>query len=119
MGRMQHPPQRDSGRWKNHDDFGRRASLEESGPRRVLPRQAVRRVAALAARLDSGCPESHPASRGKSDFSLEELYGFESELKSLHPQNQNVRPKIRQQLQVLRDLCLISFLSPGNYRVRT
>ena len=27
---------------------------------------------------------------GKSDFSLEELYGFESELKSLHPQNQNV-----------------------------
>ena len=56
---------------------------------------------------------------GKSDFSLEELYGFESELKSLHPQNQNVRPKIRQQLQVLRDLCLISFLSPGNYRVRT
>ena len=55
---------------------------------------------------------------GKSEFSLQELYDFESELKSLHPQNQNVRPKIRQQLQVLRDVGLISFLSPGIYRVR-
>jgi len=55
---------------------------------------------------------------GKSEFSLQELYDFESELKSLHPQNQNVRPKIRQQLQVLRDVGLISFLSPGNYRAR-
>jgi type II restriction enzyme len=54
---------------------------------------------------------------GKTDFSLRELYGFESELKVLHPQNQNVRPKIRQQLQVLRDVGLISFQSPGNYRV--
>lgn len=55
---------------------------------------------------------------GKSEFSLQELYGFESELKSLHPQNLNVRPKIRQQLQVLRDVGLISFLSPGIYRAR-
>ncbi|HTA22327.1 MAG TPA: DpnI domain-containing protein [Terriglobales bacterium] len=56
---------------------------------------------------------------GKPGFSLQELYGFESELKSLHPRNQNVRPKIRQQLQVLRDVGLISFLSPGIYRLRT
>jgi type II restriction enzyme len=55
---------------------------------------------------------------GKSKFSLQELYSFESELKALHPQNQNVRPKIRQQLQVLRDVGLISFLSPGTYSVR-
>jgi type II restriction enzyme len=54
----------------------------------------------------------------KSDFSLQELYGLESELKTLHPQNQNVRPKIRQQLQVLRDAGLISFVSPGSYRIR-
>lgn len=53
---------------------------------------------------------------GKAEFSLPELYEFESELKSLHPQNQNVRPKIRQQLQVLRDLGLLRFGSRGNYR---
>ncbi len=56
---------------------------------------------------------------GKTTFSLHELYGFESELKSLHPQNQNVRPKIRQQLQVLRDAGLITFVRPGKYSVRT
>ena len=55
---------------------------------------------------------------GKAEFSLQELYGFETELKSFHPQNQNVRPKLRQQLQVLRDIGLISFLSPGIYRLR-
>jgi type II restriction enzyme len=55
---------------------------------------------------------------GKSTFSLREVYEFESELKALHPQNQNVRPKIRQQLQVLRDIGLISFTSPGEYSVR-
>jgi type II restriction enzyme len=54
---------------------------------------------------------------GKAEFSLQELYEFESELKSLHPQNQNVRPKIRQQLQVLRDTGLISFVGLGHYRV--
>ena len=55
----------------------------------------------------------------KSQFSLRELYGSESELKALHPANQNVRPKIRQQLQVLRDLGLIEFTSPGNYTVQS
>ncbi len=54
----------------------------------------------------------------KSSFSLQELYGFESELKTLHPQNQNVRPKMRQQLQVLRDIGLINFVSPGNYTLQ-
>jgi type II restriction enzyme len=51
----------------------------------------------------------------KPSFSLQDLYRFESELKNLHPRNQNVRPKIRQQLQVLRDLGLLEFASPGNY----
>ena len=54
----------------------------------------------------------------KARFSLQELYAFEPHLQSLHPKNQNVRPKIRQQLQVLRDLGLVSFLSPGNYAVK-
>lgn len=54
---------------------------------------------------------------GKSEFTLEEMYAFEPHLKALHPNNQNVRPKIRQQLQVLRDLGLITFHDPGKYRV--
>jgi len=55
---------------------------------------------------------------GKSKFSLQELYSFELELKTLHPQNQNVRPKMRQQLQVLRDIGLINFVSPGEYNLQ-
>jgi type II restriction enzyme len=56
---------------------------------------------------------------GKARFSLSELYQLEPYLQSVHPRNHNVRPKIRQQLQVLRDLRLIEFTSPGNYALRT
>jgi len=55
---------------------------------------------------------------GKTRFSLQELYSLESYMQAIHPHNRNVRPKIRQQLQVLRDLGLIDFTSPGNYAVR-
>jgi type II restriction enzyme len=34
----------------------------------------------------------------------------------LHPENRHVRDKLRQQLQVLRDLGLIEFLGRGRYR---
>jgi len=54
----------------------------------------------------------------KARFSLRELYELEPYLQNIHPRNRNVRPKIRQQLQVLRDLGLIEFKSPGNYEVR-
>jgi len=53
----------------------------------------------------------------KTEFSLQELYAFESQLKALHPNNQNVRPKIRQQLQLLRELGLLRFGTRGNYRI--
>jgi len=51
-----------------------------------------------------------------STFTLENVYSFEKELHVKHPKNQHVREKIRQQLQVLRDLGLIEFISPGVYR---
>lgn len=54
-------------------------------------------------------------SLNKSEFALVDVYAFESELATLHPDNHNIRPKIRQQLQVLRDLGFIEFLSPGHY----
>lgn len=55
---------------------------------------------------------------GKETFSLSEVYDFEEELRHRHPRNRNVRPKIRQQLQVLRDHGILEFLGRGRYRVR-
>jgi type II restriction enzyme len=57
-------------------------------------------------------------SLGKSDFELPEIYALENTLKQLHPDNHNIQPKIRQQLQVLRDLSLLDFLGSGSYRLR-
>ena len=49
-------------------------------------------------------------------FSLNQVYQFESHLSSIFPDNNNVRPKIRQQLQVLRDNGYLEFLGQGRYR---
>lgn len=50
------------------------------------------------------------------DFSLQDVYSFEGKLSKLHPENHNVKPKIRQQLQILRDKKLIKFLGNGYYK---
>jgi len=52
---------------------------------------------------------------GKKDFSLEEAYAFEPCLQKLHPANRHVRPKIRQQLQMLRDKGILKFTGKGRY----
>jgi type II restriction enzyme len=54
----------------------------------------------------------------KREFSLVDAYTLEPELSKLHPANRHVRDKIRQQLQVLRDLGLLDFLGAGSYRLR-
>ena len=58
-------------------------------------------------------------SLGKQDFTLDDAYSFDTHLSGLYPGNQNVRPKIRQQLQYLRDRGFIDFVSRGNYRLRS
>lgn len=55
---------------------------------------------------------------GKTRFSLNEIYEFESKLQAAHPLNRNIRPKIRQQLQVLRDVGLVEFSARGSYEVK-
>ena len=55
------------------------------------------------------------SSFGQKPFELAEVYGFEAHLADLHPDNYHVRDKIRQQLQVLRDLGLMRFLGRGRY----
>lgn len=54
---------------------------------------------------------------GKREFDLEEVYAFESRLSQIYPHNNNVKPKIRQQLQVLRDNGYLEFISRGHYRL--
>jgi type II restriction enzyme len=58
-------------------------------------------------------------SLGKRDFTLDEVYAFERHLGDLYPGNQNVRPKIRQQLQYLRDRGYVQFVTRGHYRLRS
>ena len=54
----------------------------------------------------------------KTEFSLPEAYPFAPHLQKLHPDNRHVRDKIRQQLQVLRDLGFVEFLGGGRYQAR-
>lgn len=51
-----------------------------------------------------------------NEFSLDDIYKFEGELKLKHPENNFVKDKIRQQLQCLRDMNIIEFVSKGKYR---
>jgi hypothetical protein len=55
---------------------------------------------------------------GKREFQIDDIYAFEDRLSQLYPGNQNVRPKIRQQLQFLRDRGYLDFLKRGYYRLR-
>ncbi len=55
---------------------------------------------------------------GKRAFELREIYALEGSLKKLHPENHYIQPKIRQQLQVLRDHGLLEFLGGGCYSLK-
>ena len=52
---------------------------------------------------------------GCREFSLAEAYSFEDELEAQYPKNHNIRAKIRQQLQVLRDHGIVRFVGSGRY----
>lgn len=53
---------------------------------------------------------------GRPEFTLDDVYAHEASLSALYPGNNNVRPKIRQQLQVLRDRGWLEFSGRGHYR---
>lgn len=53
----------------------------------------------------------------QAEFTLEQVYAFEFQLERQWPGNANVRPKIRQQLQFLRDRGKIRFLGNGRYKL--
>jgi len=56
-------------------------------------------------------------SLGKREFELPDVYEHADALAKLHPKNAHIQPKIRQQLQVLRDMHLLKFLGGGRYRL--
>lgn len=52
----------------------------------------------------------------KDTFTLNEIYKFEEKLKLKYPNNNFIKDKIRQQLQLLRDKGIIEFVGRGNYK---
>jgi len=50
------------------------------------------------------------------NFNLSEMYRFEKPLKEKFPNNNFIRDKIRQQLQVLRDKGILEFMGNGQYK---
>ena len=58
------------------------------------------------------------ASLANTRFTLQEIYAFDSRLQKQHPDNQHIKAKIRQQLQILRDQKYLVFLGNGKYERR-
>jgi len=56
---------------------------------------------------------------GRKEFELSDVYAFEDELRVLYPNNNHIKQKIRQQLQVLRNQGYLDFTSRGHYRLRS
>ncbi len=52
------------------------------------------------------------------EFTNQDIYAFEPYLQERYPSNKNIRAKIRQQLQLLRDMGLVEHLEPGRWRKR-
>lgn len=52
----------------------------------------------------------------KEHFTLDEVYQFEERLRLKYPNNNFIKDKIRQQLQILRDKGIIEFVSRGRYK---
>ncbi|GAB4499932.1 MAG: hypothetical protein OHK0052_15620 [Anaerolineales bacterium] len=51
-----------------------------------------------------------------TSFYTSDLYGYEAEFQAQYPENQNIRPKIRQVLQQLRDLGLLQHLGESRWQ---
>ena len=54
---------------------------------------------------------------GKTEFQNRDIYAFERELESLHPNNRNVRAQIRRRLQVLRDRGLLIHADRNRWQI--
>jgi len=57
-------------------------------------------------------------SRNFKSFTTRDVYACDEELQRLHPENRHIRPKIRQQLQVLRDTGFLRHTERGRWVVQ-
>jgi type II restriction enzyme len=57
-------------------------------------------------------------SLNQKEFTLQDMYTFEKDLSRIHPENKNIKPKIRQQLQFLRNKGYLEFLGEGLYKLK-
>lgn len=89
------PPEQVQAAWRSFDFLGRMAPIRRGWLADVL-----------------ACVETLP----DVTFALDDVYRFEDRLRGSHPGNRNIRPKIRQQLQVLVREGLIERVEPGIYR---
>ena len=101
-----------------------RISLVENGI--ILPKELCRSVFRATAKLEVKSIGTRGWTRAllvclhrlpQDSFTLNDAYRFESDLSAIYPNNRNVRAKMRQQLQVLRDAGLLIFESAGKYRL--
>ena len=53
----------------------------------------------------------------KNSFNLQDLYALENEFAVVYSENRHIKDKIRQQLQILRDLGVLAFEGRGEYRL--
>jgi predicted RNA-binding Zn-ribbon protein involved in translation (DUF1610 family) len=83
------------------------------GNSKIIPFPANSPVADF---LCPSCNEEYELKSQKSKFGAKVL---EDRLKAIYPNNRHVKQKIRQQLQVLRDLGYLDFVSRGYYRLRS
>lgn len=56
-------------------------------------------------------------SLNQTEFALDDVYECEKELSMKYPSNHNIKAKIRQQLQILRDGRFLTFLGSGKYQL--
>ena len=52
----------------------------------------------------------------EGEFTNSDVYQHEDYFRSLYPSNQNIRAKVRQQLQILRDMGLVEHIGRGRWR---
>jgi len=64
------------------------------------------------------CVQDLCGKKKSREFTLDEIYRYESEMRNYYPNNNHIEDKIRQQLQYLRDEGLILFLdNDGTYQL--
>ncbi len=109
---------------KNLPEFGRISIIEN---RYVKPRAEVNNKWKKISFLSAEKPELRAWTSdilycinklNKKEFTLDEIYKFENYLSKLHPNNYHIKPKIRQQLQILRDKGVLAFIGNGRYSLK-